>query len=537
MHRLPGVIDVWFDSGSMPFAQWHYPFENEDIFQASFPADFISEGIDQSRGWFYSLLAISTQVTGEAPFRNVVVNEMILDEQGRKMSKRLGNTVDSWDILEKEGADALRWYLISNSPPWVTTRFSRAGVTEAARKFFGTLRNVAAFFATYANVDRWGPEAETPPVNDRPVLDRWILARLDAVSSSMADDLRNYQITRAARTLSEFAQRDLSNWYVRRNRRRFWKGEKGEDKNAAYATLHEVLASVARLMAPIAPFLAETLHRSLVLPVDPDAPLSVHLCSYPAPGSERRDDALEAEMARAMAVTELSRAARTKAGLKVRLPLPRLLVLTGGERLFRSEIADVVRDEINVKKVDFVGREEVMELRLGPNFKGLGPRFGQEVNRVASAIKGLDAASVGRGAARGEWTVQPDGLDAVVVGRDEVEVEEVPAPGFVIVEEAGLRVALDTRVDAALEREGRVREIVHRLQNLRKERRLDVTDRVALVLGAEASLRQDLEEYRSFIAQEMLADLLEVAPLDPEQECWEVDGERLSVRLEKKQHE
>jgi len=530
MRRLPGVADVWFDSGSMPFAQWHYPFENEDIFRASFPADFICEGIDQSRGWFYSLLAISTQVTGQAPFRNVVANELILDEEGRKMSKRLGNTVDPWEVLEAEGADALRWYLISNSPPWVTTRFSRGGVTEAARKFFGTLRNVANFFSTYANIDEWRPGA-APPVGERPVLDRWILSRLDRASASMAEDLENYQLTRAARTLSTFVQDELSNWYVRRNRRRFWKGEKGPDKEAAYATLHEVLAVVARLLAPFAPFLAETLHRTLVVPVDPEAPESVHLARFPVPGSGRRDTSLDTEMESAMAVTELARAARTQAGLKVRLPLARLRVLGGSPP--REEILEVVRDEINVKAVDFVDPEEALEYRLKPNFKKLGPRFGADAERVARAIRELSPDDVRSGSSRREWTVRPEGLEAVDVGAEEVDLEETSPAGWVVVEEGENRVALDTRMDEELEREGWIRELVHRLQNLRKEKDLNVTDRVRLALGADSPTAETLHRYRSLIENEVLAaSFLVTDPAEGHPE-WDVDGTRVTVDLEK----
>jgi isoleucyl-tRNA synthetase len=534
MRRIPEVTDVWFDSGSMPFAQWHYPFENEDVFRHGFPADFICEGIDQSRGWFYSLLAIATLVDGRAPYRAVLANGLILDEQGRKMSKRLGNTVDPWEVLGAEGADALRWYLLANSPPWVTTRFVRDGVTEAARKFFGTLRNVASFFATYANVDGWTPPGDPPPFAGRPVLDRWLLARLDAVSISMREDLRSYQVTRAARTLSAFVQDELSNWYVRRSRRRFWKGERGPDKESAYATLHEALTVVARLMAPFAPFLSETLHRGLSVPYDSGAPESVHLAAYPAPDESRRDPALENAMDRALRITELGRAARTQAGIKVRQPLARLLV-AGAPKALPGEFLEVIRDEINVKRVEFTNPESLMDARLKPNFKVLGPRFGGEVNRVAAAIKALAPAAVAAGLARASWPVTPEGMEPVSVGGDEVQVETSSREGLVAVEEGSLRVALDVRLDPALEGEGRVRELVHRLQNLRKERGLAITDRVRVRVGADGSLAEATREHKSFIEAELLADDLEIGPPAPDDEAWDIEGAQVTVRLELKQ--
>jgi isoleucyl-tRNA synthetase len=529
LRRVPEVIDVWFDSGSMPFAQWHYPFENADVFQADFPADFISEGIDQSRGWFYSLLAIGVMITGKSPFKAVVSNELILDAEGRKMSKRLGNTVDSWEILNAEGADALRWYLVTNSPPWVPKRFSRDGVTEVARRFFGTLRNIAAFLATYANVDGWTPPGSPPPVAERPVLDRWILSRLDSVAASMREDMRNYQITRAGRALADFVQDEVSNWYVRRNRRRFWKGETGPDKEAAYATLHEVLAVTARLMAPVAPFLAETLHRTLVVPFDPAAPESVHLAAYPAPGEARRDAGLEEAMARAVAVTELARAARSQAGIKVRMPLPAVKVL--GAPPLDAALQEIVRDEINVKAVEFTGPEAVTAYRLKPDFKVLGPRFGGDVNRVAAAVRALDPETVAAGMKAASWEVSPEGMDPVAVGGPEVQVEETPAPGYVIVADGGLKAALDTRRSPELEREGWIRELVHRIQNHRKDTGLLLTDRVRLRLGIDDALRDAVASYREFIEGEVLAWELEIGPPDAEHETWDVDGTTVTVSM------
>jgi len=530
MRRVDSVADVWFDSGAMPFAQWHYPFENEDVFDKRYPADFICEGIDQSRGWFYSLLAIGTLVTGKSPFRAVVANELILDAEGRKMSKRLGNTVDPWEILDREGADALRWYLMTASPPWVTTRFSREGVTEVSRRFFGTLRNVAAFFATYANVDGWTPPGNAPRFEARPILDQWILSRLDTLANGMHEELQNYQITRAARALQSFVLDDLSNWYVRRSRRRFWKGEPGPDKEAAYATLHEVLAVLARLLAPIAPFFAETLHRSFVTGFVPESPDSVHLTRYPAPGDARRDPALESDMARAVAITELARAARQKAGLKIRLPLSALWVLD--RTLLPEDILEVIRDEINVKQVQFSTREAVLAARLKPNFKALGPRFGGTVNQVAEAIRGLSPDAVREGMGQGQWRVDLGGTPTEI-GTAEVDVETFAPPGVLVLEEGNLTVVLATQVDPALLREGKIRELVHRLQNARKEQGLEVTDRVRLRVGGGAQWQEALREYEAFIRNETLAVDMDIVPLDDRATLWDVDGEAVSVWLEK----
>jgi isoleucyl-tRNA synthetase len=530
MHRVDSVADVWFDSGAMPFAQWHYPFENADVFDTRYPADFICEGIDQSRGWFYSLLAIGTLITGRSPFRAVVANELILDAEGRKMSKRLGNTVDPWEILDREGADALRWYLMTASPPWVTTRFSREGVADVSRRFFGTLRNVAAFFATYANIDGWTPAGHAPRLPERPILDRWILSRLDTVANGMHEELRNYQITRAARALQTFVLDDLSNWYVRRSRRRFWKGEPGPDKDAAYATLHEVLATVARLLAPIAPFFADTLHRSFVTEFVPEAPESVHLARYPAPGDARRDEGLESDMARAVAITELARAARQKAGLKIRLPLPALWVLDRNP--LPEDVLEVIRDEINVKQVEFSTREAVLAARLKPNFKVLGPRFGGSVNRVADAIRGLSPEAVREGLGLGRWQVDVEGTPTDI-SATEVDVETFAPPGILLLEDGNLVVALGTQVDPGLEREGKIRELVHRLQNERKEQGLAVTDRVRLRLGGSPSWQAALREYADYIRSETLAVDMDIVSLDDRVALWDVDGESVSVWLEK----
>jgi isoleucyl-tRNA synthetase len=402
-------------------------------------------------------------------------------------------------------------------------------VTETARKLFSTLRNVTAFLATYANVDGWIPASEAPPLAERPPIDRWLLSRLDATSIAVRDALRNYQLTRAARALAVFVQDELSNWYVRRNRRRFWKGERGPDKNAAYATLHEALVTVSRLLAPFAPFLAETLHRTLVTPFDPESPVSVHLCRFPAPGSDRRDEALEKAMAVALEVTEAGRAARAQAGLKVRQPLRRLLVM-GGARV-SDALTDIVLEELNVKTLEHAGSEAAMTASLKPDFKTLGPRFGGQVNLVAKTLRALDDTAVREGISRGSWTVHPEGMDVIEVTPAEAAVVESPREGFALAGSGEIQVALDVALDDALRGEGNIRELVHQIQNQRKEQGLEVTDRVRLVIGAGPGLREAVTAYRDLIRSEVLALELEVGDIPDGAPVGDVDGIPVSVTL------
>ncbi|NNF06213.1 MAG: isoleucine--tRNA ligase, partial [Candidatus Eisenbacteria bacterium] len=531
MNRVKSVVDVWFDSGSMPFAQWHYPFENKDRFGDLFPANFICEGIDQSRGWFYSLLAIGVMETGRSPYKAVLSNELVLDEQGRKMSKRLGNAADPWEILEKEGADALRWYLIANSPPWVPTKFARHGVTESARKIFGTLRNVASFFVTYANVDEWTPAVASPDVSERPDLDRWILSRLDAVAAETRQHLLDYQVTRAARTLSTYIQDELSNWYVRRNRRRFWKGERGDDKNAAYATLHEVLVTLAKLMAPITPFISEQLYQTLVTPFDGDAQDSVHLTAYPNPDESRRDTQLEKTMGLTLAVTEGARAARTAAGIKVRQPLGKLWVLDTEATELPLPMQEIVKEEINVKEIGFQAADEVRSVSLKPNFPALGPRFGGKVNNVAKAIKSLDDAAVKAGLKEKSWDVDIPEIGVEKITGAEATVQESPQDGFVLGGDS-TQVALESALTPALEEEGFVRELVHGFQSIRKDKGLEITDRVRVFIGADEAWQAAFERHRSFIEAEVLASELRIGE-PTEGDPWTLDDVKLHVSLER----
>ncbi|HEX9109105.1 MAG TPA: class I tRNA ligase family protein, partial [Longimicrobiales bacterium] len=386
MRRTPEVIDAWFDSGSMPYAQWHYPFENREVWQAHFPADFICEGLDQTRGWFYSLMAIATMLGDGPPYRNVIVNELVLDAEGQKMSKSRGNVVNPVDVMAPYGADAVRWYLVTVSQPWVPKRFDTAALAEASRRVFDTLVNTYKFFALYANLEQWRPDsgAAVAPT----VLDRWILSRLDGLVAQVRADLEDYEVTRSMRSVGEFIVDDLSNWYIRRNRDRFWGSAESADARAAFQTLHRVLTDVARLLAPVTPFQADWLHRALTGE-------SVHLARFPEPVPGVRDESLERGMSEVRVLSRLGRAAREEVRIKVRQPLRTLFAVVPGREDLSEELLAIVRDELNVKEIRFLGAaEELVSLRANPNFKTLGPKFGKATQQAAAAIRELPSSAL-----------------------------------------------------------------------------------------------------------------------------------------------
>ncbi|MEK9504541.1 isoleucine--tRNA ligase [Gaopeijia maritima] len=498
MRRTPGVVDVWFDSGSMPYAQWHYPFENEQEFEAHFPADFICEGLDQTRGWFYSLMAISTLLGRGTPFRNVVVNDLILDAEGRKMSKSRGNTVDPWDAVAEHGADAVRWYLMTVSNPWVPKRYDPEGVAEASRKFFDTLANTYRFFALYASIEGWSPSEADPAPADRPILDRWLLSRLDALTETVRAELDAYQLTRAYRAVIDFVD-DLSNWYVRRSRSRFWGNTDAADARAAFATLRTALVEVAGLVAPVTPFVADWLYRAL------SDGASVHLSSFPAADAARRDRALEDEMAAARVLVSLGRAAREEVKIRVRQPLRRIQAVVPGAIDLREEVLDTVRDELNVKEVAFLGSADgLVRLEARPNYRALGPRFGKSTNDAANAIRALpsDALAAFRAGESVEFELAGSryGLEP-----DDVEVVEIAEGDLVVKSEHAHTVALDPALDDELRAEGLARELVNRIQRLRKDTGLEVTDRIRLGIFGGDEVRGPAEQWRDFIGGETLA--------------------------------
>lgn len=538
MARVPEVIDVWFDSGSMPVAQWHYPFENKKIFEQSFPADFISEGVDQTRGWFYSLLAIATMLFDKPCYKTCVSVDMILDKFGKKMSKSVGNTVDPNRILNEHGADALRWYLLTVSPPWVPTRFDPEGVKEVVRKFFGTLLNVYSFFAMYANIDNFVYTKSEVEVEKRAEIDRWLLSALNALVAQVDSQLTRYELTKAARAIADFVLDDLSNWYVRRCRRRFWKSEMGSDKRAAYETLYEVLLTVAKLMAPYAPFLSDEIYLNLTRSLSEKAE-SVHLTYRPRPEAPQhayRDNELVARMNVVRRVVFLGRAIRNEIGLKVRQPLQRIIVVARDQKMQEqiTGMASLVLDELNIKQVEFVAdARQLTSKQALPNFKQLGPRFVKNVNKVAKIIREWGDDQIETLAAAGEVEVEIDGTKHRVLP-DEVEVRSESAEGLAVQTENGLTVALDIRINEALRLEGLAREFVNRVQNMRKNAGFDVVDRINIYCSSSDEVLRAIEVQSNYVRNETLAASIsaEMAPSAVSEE-WEIDGCKTVIGIEK----
>jgi len=503
MRRAPEVVDAWFDSGSMPYAQWHYPFENQHDFESHFPADFICEGLDQTRGWFYSLLAISTLLDLGAPYRNVLVNDLILDAEGQKMSKSKGNVVNPWDAIEASGADAVRWYLVTSSSPWVPKRYDPAGVSEAAHKFFDTLLNTYKFFALYARADDWRPSAADPLPAERPLLDRWLLSRLASLIRRVSTELDEYQLTRAYRALGDFVVEDLSNWYVRRSRPRFWGNLDATDTRAAFRTLWEALREVSLLAAPCVPFASDWLHRALTGE-------SAHLQWWFA--GERLaalddfvDERLEADMDAARMLVSLGRAAREDVKIRVRQPLRSVRAVVPGGRALPEEVLAVVRDELNVKRIDFLASSEgLVTLVARPNFRALGPRFGKDTNAAAGAIRSLSQDALARYRDGGDVDIQLNGETRRLEAGD-LEVVQEAAAGLIVKGEGGYTVALDPAIDEELLAEGLARELVNRIQRLRKDAGLEITDRIELAIGGADTIRAAAERHKAFIGGETLA--------------------------------
>jgi len=579
MKRTPEVIDCWFDSGSMPYAQWHYPFENVDKFQKSFPADFISEGMDQSRGWFYSLLAISSFISGESSFKSVIPIEMILDKNGQRMSKSKGNAAEPTEILDKEGADALRWYLLTTSPPWIPTKFDREGVTEVASKLLGTLRNTCQFFSLYANIDGFKPscgecpgpvptEKSTPTEKsgdyELSLIDRWVISRLNTLTRQVRSDMKGYEITRAARAIQDFVIEDLSNWYIRRCRRRFWKSELGPDKIGAYETLYSVLVNVAKLLAPFAPFVSEEIHQKIARVGEPSSPESVHLCDFPQFDECAIDGGLEERMHTILRVISVGRALRNDAKIRTRQPL-RTLALVGRREIFAEaldQFDDLVQEELNVKNVQIDEdleklkrlREEAAAKYVGkPKFGVLGPRLGKRMNEAIGVIQSLGQESLRRIYFGETIQIEISGVMEALSSADvEVTQEELTGFGLALAnrqywmgkdrqsvfawgdKESNWGVRLDTTITDELRHEGIVREFVHRLQSLRKTADLDVSDRIVLCYEAGPGLSAVLQAFESYIASEALAQRIEQKlPGTGAMEEWALDGEKVKVAVKK----
>jgi isoleucyl-tRNA synthetase len=537
MKRVKEVIDVWFDSGAMPFAQYHYPWDESGMFAGQFPADFICEGIDQSRGWFYSLLAISVFLKGVSPYRNVLTTELILDKAGQKMSKSRGNTVEPWDLLREEGADALRWYLVTTSPPWTPTRFDRDGVKDTARKLLENLRNVYAFYAMYAAIDGYVPgEERGAPA----LLDRWILSRYHSTAARVRAWMDEYDVTRAARAIERFVLDELSNWYVRRSRRRFWKGALGPDKVAAYHTLYTVLDGVARLLAPFVPFLAEELHLALRGRGAGDGGgASVHLERFPEGDARAIDTALESTMETALQVASIGRTVRNDAGIRVRQPLARMRVHSADAAALRRflenrEVVALALDELNVREIVRAENvEEFVRLAAAPVFPVLGKKYAKRVPAIADAIKRLDTAALLGFAERGTLALTVGG-ETVELTREDVTVTVTPVEGYGAREEKGLTVIADLELTDELRLEGAARELVNRLQNLRKSSGYEVTDRIRVRYAGGDQAQRVFQAQGERIAEETLAeDIARGSAEWGDTAEFEVGGERVTVWIQK----
>ena len=529
MHRVPEVIDCWFDSGSMPFAQWHYPFENKEIFEKYFPADFISEAVDQTRGWFYSLIAISTLLFDKSPYRNVIVLGHVQDKDGQKMSKSKGNAVDPMDALGRHGADAIRWYFYENSAPWLPNRFHDDAVQEGARKFMGTLWNTYAFYVLYANIDEFDPTKYTLDYDQLSVMDRWVLSRLNTMVRTVDDCLAHYRVTEAAKALQSFVE-ELSNWYVRRCRSRFWAKGMEQDKVNAYLTLYTALVTTVKAAAPMVPFITESIYRNLVCSVDKNAPISVHLADFPTANEAWIDPALEDNMEVVLEVVTLGRAARNAANIKNRQPVGQMYVKAAHE--LPDFFVKIIEDELNIKEVIF--RDDMSDFlayHVKPNFHVLGPKVGKQMGAVKKALEASDGAAVKDAlAGDGSYTLHlPDG--DVTVTAEDVEVTVSQRDGYNCQSYGGVTVALSTTLTEALIEEGFVREIISKVQTMRKECGLEVTDHIALDLSGNPRLVEIARINEAFIREITLADSLSCdAPMGTSKE-WNINGEKLTLSI------
>ncbi len=533
MRRELDLIDVWFDSGSMPYAQLHYPFENKDAVDSRklYPADFIAEGVDQTRGWFFTLHAIAGMVFDSVAYKAVVSNGLVLDKDGNKMSKRLGNAVNPFETIEEFGSDPLRWYMIANSSPWDNLKFDKAGVTETARKLFATLYNTYSFFALYANVDSFSPETPAVPLERRPEIDRWIISLLNTLIKEVDEDLADYEPTKAARAINDFVNDNLSNWYVRLNRKRFWGGEMTEDKLSAYQTLYSCLKTIAMLIAPISPFYADKLYRDL----NQDADKSVHIASFPVADESVIDHSLEERMHLAQEITSMVLSLRRKVNIKVRQPLSTLMIPVISQRQNDaiSSMSNLILSEVNVKEIKFVDNDGGMLVkRIKPDFKKLGPKFGKSMKAVAKALESASQQDILALERDGHITLNLDGTPAIVEVAD-VEIISEDIPGWLVTNDGNVTVALDITVTDDLKREGIARELVNRIQNIRKGRDFDITDRIDITIAPNDAVEAALETYRDYIMKQVLAATLNVANLNTvaDDEHLDIDGVEICVNV------
>lgn len=540
MHRETDLIDVWFDSGAMPYAQIHYPFENKEGLDSGelYPADFIAEGVDQTRGWFFTLHAIAGMVFDSVAYKAVISNGLVLDKDGNKMSKRLGNAVNPFETIEEFGSDPVRWYMIANSSPWDNLKFDKEGVREVARKLFATLYNTYSFFALYANVDSFSGAEKQIPVNERPEIDRWILSLLNTLTKDVDEALSDYEPTKAARAINIFVNDNLSNWYVRLNRKRFWGGEMTSDKLSAFQTLHTCLVTVARLIAPFAPFFADKLYKDLTAPAleaEGKKATSVHIASYPIADESLIDKDLEQKMNLAQTITSLVLSLRRKVNIKVRQPLQTLMIPVSSEKA-KQQIADMsqlILSEVNVKEIKFVGSDEgVLVKRIKADFKKLGPKHGKMMKAVAAAIAVLSQAEIIALEKDGSLAINVEGTPVTIDVAD-VEIRSEDIPGWLVATEGAVTVALDITVTENLRREGIARELVNRIQNIRKSRDYEITARINVAIAPSALTDDTVAEYGEYIGRQVLAQAVVVAPVENplDDERLDIDGTEVTVKV------
>jgi isoleucyl-tRNA synthetase len=507
MFRETDLIDVWFDSGAMPYAQWHYPFENAEAFQSAFPADFIAEGVDQTRGWFFTLHALAVMLFDSVAFKNVVSNGLVLDKNGSKMSKRLGNAADPFDTLEKYGPDATRWYMISNAQPWDNLKFNLDGIAEVQRKFFGTLYNTYSFFALYANIDGFTFNEKEIPVAERNELDRWIVSLLNSLVKEVDASYADYEPTKAARLVSDFVSEHLSNWYVRLSRRRFWKGDYTEDKIAAYQTLYTCLDTISRLMAPIAPFFADQLFTDLNSTSGKDKNLSVHLAEFPVANERFIDILLEEKMQLAQDISSMVLSLRKKVNIKVRQPLQRILIPAGDEKFMTqvNAIRDLILSEVNVEEIEFLkDTAGVLIKKVKPNFKALGPKIGGLMKQLTTRVADITQEEIQHLEQKGLLPLRfGDVMFDLLLSDVEILSEDIP--GWQVANQGKLTVALDITISDDLKEKGFAREVINRIQNIRKDKGFEVTDRITVIMQAPDEIKRSIQNNFDYIRSEILA--------------------------------
>ena len=537
MHRESDLIDVWFDSGAMPYAQIHYPFENKEAFDARevYPADFIAEGVDQTRGWFFTLHAIAAMVFDSVSYKTVVSNGLVLDKFGNKMSKRHGNAVDPFATIEKYGSDPLRWYMITNASPWDNLKFDMEGIEEVRRKFFGTLYNTYSFFALYANVDGFTGKEPIIPIAERPEIDRWIISQLNTLVKDVDNDYASYEPTRAGRAISDFVNDNLSNWYVRLNRKRFWGGEMDDNKLAAYQTLYTCLVTITQLMAPIAPFYSDKMYKDLIATTGEGA-ASVHLSDFPASNEECIDKELEERMHIAQDITSMVLALRRKVNIKVRQPLSMLMIPVVDEQQKQhiAAMKNLILTEVNVKELKFVDNAAgILVKRVKPDFKKRGPRYGKIMKQLANAIAGMSQEDIAMYERDGSYTFEIDGTKATV-GIEDAEILSEDIPGWLVANEGRLTVALDITLTEELQREGYARELVNRIQNIRKLSEYEITDKIRITIAPNPVLDNVVKEYGEYISRQTLADSIAIGNVSGENVTeLDLDTFKVNIHIEK----